>query len=97
MFYRRAAASSLEIFPAWTAAARASDSSPSPEPVLLPRVDCRRIPAAGAADSSPSPEPVFLPRVDCRRIPAAGAAASSLPPEPPWPVPTSTPSAGAGA
>uniref|UniRef100_A0A0E0QN10 Uncharacterized protein n=1 Tax=Oryza rufipogon TaxID=4529 RepID=A0A0E0QN10_ORYRU len=79
MFCRRAAASSLEILPAWTAAARAADSSLPPEPVLLPRVDCRRIPAAGAAASSP-PQPVPT------SAPSATAGADFPPP----PAPTSS-------
>ncbi|BAT06897.1 Os09g0124566, partial [Oryza sativa Japonica Group] len=82
MFCRRAAASSLEILPAWTAAARAADSSLPPEPVLLPRVDCRRIPAAGAAASSP-PQPVPT------SAPSATAGADFPPP----PAPTSSSSA----
>uniref|UniRef100_A0A0E0EPK9 Uncharacterized protein n=1 Tax=Oryza meridionalis TaxID=40149 RepID=A0A0E0EPK9_9ORYZ len=82
MFCGRAAASSLEILPAWTAAARAADSSLPPEPVLLPRVDCRRIPAAGAAASSPP-----------RPVPTSAPSATAGADFPPPPAPTSSSSA----
>uniref|UniRef100_A0A0E0BRE3 Uncharacterized protein n=1 Tax=Oryza glumipatula TaxID=40148 RepID=A0A0E0BRE3_9ORYZ len=63
------------ILPTWTAAAGASDSSPPPEPVLLPRVECRCIPAAGAAASSPPPEP---PCPVPTSAPSAAAAAAEV-------------------
>uniref|UniRef100_A0A0E0QGF6 Uncharacterized protein n=1 Tax=Oryza rufipogon TaxID=4529 RepID=A0A0E0QGF6_ORYRU len=86
MFCRRAAASSLEILPAWIAAAGAADSALPPELVLLPHVDCRRIPDAGAAASSPPPEP---PRPVPTSAPSAMAGADFPPP----PAPTSSSSA----